>query len=52
MQIWLILMGKNFCGEKLSECIDKNDINIVSLLGDGASASILEPTKSQKLYFS
>ena len=38
--------------EKLSECIDKNDINIVSLLGDGASASILEPTKSQKLYYS
>ena len=27
--------------DKLSECIDKNDINIVSLLGDGASASIL-----------
>ena len=38
--------------EKLSECIDKNDINIVSLLGDGASASILGPTKSQKLYYS
>ena len=38
--------------DKLSECIDKTDINVVSLLGDGASASILVSTKEKKDYYS
>lgn len=38
--------------DKLSECINKTDINIVSLLGDGASASILGSTKDKKIYYS
>lgn len=38
--------------DKLSECLNKNDISTVALLGDGASASIISSSQEPKTYYS